>query len=71
MGDAKMRSIAIVVLVVALPGVALGALTNAERKSQFEKSMASIIAAYTPQKHALLIKDYIAASRIKARRWNS
>jgi hypothetical protein len=36
-------------LVVLLPGIAFAALTNTERKSQFEKAFASIMAAATPQ----------------------
>jgi len=52
------------VVFLALPGVAMAALTNAERKSQFERAMASIIAAATPTKFGFvrdtLIKDYLA-----------
>jgi hypothetical protein len=51
------------VVFVLLPGAAMAALTNAERKSQFEKAMASIIAASTPTVFGFvretLIKDYV------------
>jgi hypothetical protein len=47
-----------------LPTVAIAALTNAERKSQFEKAMASIMAANSPTVFGYvretLIKGYIA-----------
>jgi hypothetical protein len=48
-----------------LPNLAMAALTNAERKSQFEKAMAAIVAIATPQVVPLnrdqLIKDYLEA----------
>jgi hypothetical protein len=47
-----------------LPTAAIAALTSAERKSQFEKAMASIMAANTPAVsdtvRERLIKDYVA-----------
>jgi hypothetical protein len=61
-----MKIIRFLVVFLALPGVgvAMAALTNAERKSQFERAMASIIAASTPTVFGYvrdtLIKDYVA-----------
>ncbi|MBR0854641.1 hypothetical protein [Bradyrhizobium liaoningense] len=59
-----MRIAKFLVVFLALPGVAMAALTNAERKSQFERAMASIIAASTPTVFGFvrdtLIKDYLA-----------
>ncbi len=59
-----MRIVKFLVVFLALPGVAMAALTNAERKSQFERAMASIIAASTPTVFGFvrdtLIKDYLA-----------
>jgi len=59
-----MRIVKFLVVFLALPGVAMAALTNAERKSQFERAMASIIAASTPTVFGYvrdtLIKDYLA-----------
>jgi len=59
-----MRIVKFLVVFLALPGVAMAALTNTERKSQFERAMASIIAAATPTKFGFvrdtLIKDYLA-----------
>jgi hypothetical protein len=59
-----MRLVKFLVVFLALPGVAMAALTNAERKSQFERAMASIIAASTPTIFGFvrdtLIKDYLA-----------
>jgi hypothetical protein len=50
-------------LVVLLPGIAFAALTNTERKSQFEKAFASIMAAATPQVSTpirdRLVRDYL------------
>ena len=49
-----------------LPTAAIAALSSVERKSQFEKAMASIIAASTPTVlgwvRETLIKDYIACN---------
>jgi hypothetical protein len=59
-----MKVLTFLVVFLALPGVAMAALTNAERKSQFERAMASIMAAATPAVHPTLrdtlIKDYLA-----------
>lgn len=59
-----MRAIEFLVVFLALPGVAMAALTDAERKSQFEPAMASIIAATTPTVFGFvrdtLIKDCLA-----------
>ncbi len=56
-------------LAITLPGVALAALSNAERMSQFEKAMAAIIAANTPTvsdtARLTLIKDYVACKPSK------
>src|SRR5437879_5213571 len=60
----SMKIIRFLVVFLALPGVAMAALANAERKSQFERAMASIIAASTPTVFGYvrdtLIKDYVA-----------
>jgi len=65
-----MKLLRVLVVVAVLPGAAMAALSNAERKSQFEKAMASIIAAATPTKFGFvrdtLIKDYIACKPNKA-----
>jgi hypothetical protein len=54
-----------IVALCLLPSLAMAALTNAERKSQFEKAMAAIVAIATPQVVPLnrdqLIKDYLYA----------
>jgi len=58
-----MRIMKFWVVFLVLPGAALAALTNAERKSQFERAMASIIAATTPALRTprdVLVKDYVA-----------
>ncbi|MDH2342769.1 hypothetical protein [Bradyrhizobium sp. SSUT77] len=64
-----MRIVKFLVVFLALPGVAMAALTNAERKSQFERAMASIIAASTPTVFGFvrdtLIKDYVACKSNK------
>ncbi len=64
-----MRILKLLVICVVLPSAAMAALTNAERKSQFEKAMASLIAASTPTVYPLvremLIKDYIACKANK------
>src|SRR3954451_1286569 len=64
LGGRNMKVLKFLVVFLALPGVAMAALTNAERKSQFERAMASIMAAATPAVHPTLrdtlIKDYLA-----------
>lgn len=59
-----MRVEKFLVLLLMLPSMAMAALTNAERKSQFERAMASIMAAATPAVHPTLrdtlVKDYVA-----------
>ena len=59
-----MRTIKFLLVFLVLPGAAMAALTNAERKSQFERAMASIVAATTPTVFGFvrdtLIKDYVA-----------
>lgn len=56
-----MRLLAVFLMV---PAVAMAALTDSERKSQFERAMASIMAASTPAVHPTLrdslVKDYVA-----------
>jgi hypothetical protein len=58
-----------VVILLAIPSAALAALSNAERKSQFEKAMASIMAANHPsmsiQLREMLVKDYVACKTHK------
>jgi hypothetical protein len=44
----NMKILKFLVLVLVLPSMAMATLTNAERKSQFERAMAAIIAATTP-----------------------
>lgn len=52
------------VIFIGIPSAAFAALSKAERKSQFEKAMASIIAANTPSVSAatreMLVRDYVA-----------
>ena len=51
------------IVLCLLPTAAIGGLTSSERKSQFEKAMASIIAANTPtvsnEIRAMLVNDYV------------
>lgn len=65
-----MKTLRSLIVAVLLPSAALAALTNTERKSQFEKAMASIIAATAPTVFGFvretLIKDYIACKSNKA-----
>jgi hypothetical protein len=59
----NMKILKFLVLVLVLPSMAMATLTNAERKSQFERAMAAIIAATTPALSAprdMLVKDYVA-----------
>ena len=59
-----MKSLKWVVALCLVPSVAIAALVNTERKSQFEKAMASIIAANTPTVFGYirdsLVRDYVA-----------
>jgi hypothetical protein len=52
-----------VIVLCLLPTAAIAALTSTERKSQFEKAMASIIAANTPTVsddiRTMLVNDYV------------
>jgi hypothetical protein len=60
-----MRMLSWIVCACIIPSTAFGGLTNAERKSQFEKALSVIISAATPQVPASvrerIIKDYLEA----------
>jgi hypothetical protein len=64
-----MKSLRWVIALCLLPTAAIAALSNAERKSQFEKAMASIMAANTPTVSGYLrdslIRDYVACKANK------
>ena len=59
-----MKILKFLVVCIVVPSAAMAALTNAERKSQFEKAMASLIAASTPTVTGpvrdMLVRDYLA-----------
>jgi hypothetical protein len=64
-----MKFLKLLVIFAGIPSAALAALSNAERKSQFEKAMASIIAANHPsmsvQVRERLVKEYTACKSHK------
>jgi hypothetical protein len=64
-----MKFFKFLVILFGVPTAALAALSNAERKSQFEKAMASIVAANHPsmsiQVRDKLVKDYVACKAHK------
>ena len=64
-----MRISRLLLICVVLPSAAMAALTKAERKSQFEKAMASLMAASTPSVlpavREMLVRDYIACKANK------
>jgi hypothetical protein len=60
-----MKYIGWIICICVLPGIAFAGLTEAQRKSQFEKALGTIIAVLTPQKFSdqreQIIKDYLEA----------
>jgi hypothetical protein len=64
-----MNKLKLMLIFVLLPGAAMAGLTSAQRKSQFEKALASLIAASTPTISSFvretLIKDYLACKANK------
>jgi hypothetical protein len=63
-----MRIMKFLIIFLVLPSMAMATLTDAERKSQFERAMAAIIAAATPAlstSRDTLIKDYVACKSNK------
>jgi hypothetical protein len=64
-----MKFFKFLVILFGVPTAAFAALSNAERKSQFEKAMASIMAANHPsvsiQVREKLVKDYVACKAHK------
>jgi hypothetical protein len=64
-----MKFLKLLVIFVGIPSAALAALSKAERKSQFEKAMVSIMAANNPsmsvQERERLVKEYTACKSHK------
>lgn len=69
-GDEKMKYAALIVCICTLPGVANAGLTNAQRKSQFERALGAIIASAAPQiftsARERLIAEYLAGKGNRA-----